>query len=158
MSNSKIRSWIYRAAAFLILVGIAWFFLLRESKISKDSLAEIYSVHQNAFENVQSYLLSKDADVDITDLPTIDNSFNIPHDDSQAYRDFCDGLYELMETEVSEVIAQSGTVRFVTHSSGGLLVKNHAEIACGDAPITIKSAPRDTLTDGNWYYYIIKED
>ena len=158
MSNSKIRSWIYRAIAFLIAVGIAWFLLLRESTHTQETLTDMYSLHQAALEKVSKYLLSKKANLDITDFPTIDNDFNIPYEDSNAYRDFCEGIYELMESDFKEIIAEEDTIRFVTYKSGGFLVDNHAELVCGNAPIMISGAPRDVLADGNWYYYIIKED
>ncbi|MBR5364359.1 MAG: hypothetical protein IK134_13680 [Oscillospiraceae bacterium] len=157
MSNSKIRHWVYTAIGILILIGIAWFLLLRESKVTANSLSGVYSAHQKAFENVASYLLDREAAVDITDLPTIDNGFNIPVEQSDAYDAFSDGLYELMETEICEIIAAGDSVRFVTPKSGGILVQNHGELAVGNAPIAVYGAPRDVLT-GKWYYYIVKED
>ena len=158
MSNEKIRRWIYRAVAFLILVGIGWFLLLRESRNTKQTLNEMYQAHQQAFEDCASYLLEKDANVDITGLPTIDNKYDIPYEDTKAYTRFMDGLYEVMETDIKEIAAANGCVRFVTYKSGGFLVQTKGAIACGDAPAFLSSTPRDVLNDSGWYYYIIKEE
>ena len=157
MSNAKIRHWVYTAIGILILISGCWFLLMRESKITQESLQDTYSAHEKALQDVASYLLAKEASVDITGLPTIDNGYNIPVEQTQAYDAFSDGLNEVLREDFQEVIAEGDSVRFVTPKSGGLLVQNHGELAVGNAPISVNDAPRAAL-NGSWYYYIVKED
>lgn len=157
MPNSKIRHWVYLAIGFLILVSGAWFLLMRESKITEESASEIYSAHQKAFEDVASYLIAKEANIDIAGIPTIDNDYGIPYEQSQAYEAFCNGIYEIMGEDIREIIAEGDTVRFLTPKSGGFLVQTYLEIAAGNAPVSVNDAPRGTIS-GKWYYYIVKGD
>lgn len=157
MSNEKIRHWVYTGIGIALLIWAAWFLLMHPSKVSKDSIQEIYTAHSQAFEDVASYLLAKDISADITSLPNIDNSFGIPKEDSPAYDKYSSGIFNLMETEVDEIVVSGDTVRFVLKKHGGFLVQTYGVLAAGNAPISLDDSPRDTLT-GKWYYYIMKKD
>lgn len=161
MSNQKIRSWIYRAVALLILFGAAWFLLLRESLHTEEYIkSEYFSAHSQALETIVSYLCDKCGDqyIDITDLPTIDNrGFGVPSEDTPAYRAYSDGIFEVMETAFQEIIYDNGSVQFVSHKSGGFLVQDYVIVAYKEDDITVKKAPRTILSGEDWTYFVVKE-
>ena len=159
MSNAKLRHWIYLAIGFLILFAAAWFLLMRPARHTDETMQEIYSEHRAAFEAAASYLCSKDLNTDITAIPTIDERFGIPVEDSNAYAAFNDAIIELFHTEIASVRCENGTVIFRTPKSGGILVSRSAAFAYGEPPLSLSGAPRNPLPDSKWYYYIsIKED
>lgn len=157
MSNEKIRHWIYMAIGFLILFSCGWYLLMHPSQVTKESLLDAYNAQQQAFENVASYLASKDISTDITDMPSVDNHFGVPKEDSAAYENYNSGMVTLMQHDVREVIVNGSIVRFVLKKHGGFLVREYGVIASGDAPISLNGSPRDDLAEG-WYFYIMKED
>jgi hypothetical protein len=77
-----------------------------------ETMPEIYSEHRAAFEAAASYLCSKDLNTDITAIPTIDERFGIPVEDSNAYAAFNDAIIELFHTEIASVRCENGTVIF----------------------------------------------
>ena len=122
MSNQKLRHWIYLAIGFLILASTAWWFLAHPSKLTDDYVKnEIFTVHRQAFDGVSDYLKKKDIIADITAIPTVDNPFGIPNEDSDACRAYNDGITELMHTEIAEVAYTGTAVQFTTNPSGGFL-------------------------------------
>lgn len=158
MSNAKIRAWIYRAIAFLILAGIAGFILIRPSKLTEDYIKnEIYSVHEQQFQDAADYLMAKDVVATITELPSIDNSFGIPREDSDAYRSCNEGICVVMRTAIEEIVSTGDSVQFITPKSGGMLNQEYVVIVCGEAPLMLHGAPRNTLSGSDWSYYIVTE-
>ncbi len=161
MSNSKIRHWIYMALGFLILVGCAWFLLLRESKLSEQYLqSEIMAVRQDDLNAVISYLTEKggESQYHITDLPSIDNSyFGVPNEDSDECRRYNDAVTSLMRTSFSEILYHDGAVRFVTPRSGGILNSNYIVLAYRETAPVLSGAPQTMLKQQDWSYYLITE-
>ncbi len=160
MSNEKIRRWVYRAIGFLILCSIAWFLLLRESHHTEEYIkAEYFDTHRQALTNIVTYLCDKcgDSYIDMTDLPTVDNgSFGVPSEDTDAYRAYSSGVFEVMESAFPEIIYNNGKIQFISQKSGGFLVQDYVILAYCEDTAVIKDAPQNQLAEKHWSYYIIK--
>lgn len=158
MSNEKIRTWIYRGIAVLILAGIAFFVLIRPSKLTENYIEqEIYSTRQQYFQDVADYLMAKKVVTTITGLPTIDEHYGIPSEDTDAYRDCNEGIIMVMRSEIDEIVSTKTAVQFITPKSGGLLNREYVILMYGETPPTLHGAPRQTLNGEKWAYYIITE-
>ncbi len=157
MSNEKLRHWIY-TAIFIALLGCgAWFFLLRDSGITQESVAEILRAQEKSFADVADYLIAKKCHADILDLPTIDNhGFGVPTEDTNEYRAYNDGLYKLMEKEGALTVHSDGSyVLFKFPAQGGLLTRQYFVIAKNADYRSIPGENPAQLT-GDWQYYIIE--
>lgn len=161
MSNAKIRHWIYLALGFLILCSGAWFLLLRESKLTEEYLeTEIMPLYQKELDAVTAYLTEAGGEnfYDINGVPGIDNShFNVPTEDSDAYRSYNSAVITLLRTNFSEIIYQQGVIHFVTPRSGGLLHSDYMILAYHSNAPMLKGAPRTQLSQPEWSYYIVTE-
>lgn len=158
MSNAKIRAWIFRAVVILILAGIGLFVLIHPSKLTEHYLkTELFSVFQEHFQDVADYLQAKKTVTAITGLPTIDEHYGIPSEDTDAYRDCNEGIIMLMRSEITEIVSTEKNVQFITPKSGGLLNQEYAVIVYGDAPPTLHGAPCNSLDGKKWFYYIVTE-
>ena len=157
MTNAKIRHWIYVALGFLILCGAAFFLLLRESSYSESNAAEVYAAHEQAYQEVVSYLRKKEILTDIKGIPTIDHRYGILPEDTDEYRSFLDAVTELMNTDIKNIVSDEETVQFTTGKSGGFLNQNYLTFVYGDAPPTLSGAPRSEMPQKKWYYYLRKE-
>ncbi len=159
MSNAKLRHWIYLAIGFLILIAAGWFLLMRPARHTDETMPEIFSEHRAAFQAVAVYLCSKDIPTNITAVPTIDERFGIPVEDTDPYHAYNDGIIELLHTEIDSVRYADGTVTFMTPESGGFAVRCRSAFAYGNVPPEESGAPRNPLPESNWYYFIsMKEE
>ena len=157
MSNKKIKSLIYTAIVILILAGVGWYLLLRPSKYTDDSVKALFTERREPMQTVAKYLREQKIDTDITDIPTVDHRFGIPVEDTDAYRAFNDAVITLMRTECSEIIANDGTVQFITPKSGGFLCPSYAILVHGEMPPVYLDAAQSDLGQQNWKYYIVTE-
>ena len=154
MSNAKIRAWVYRAIGFLILCGIAWFFLLRSSEYDADAAKKIFSDHKANFQTVAEYMIDKKIETDILGFRTIDNSYGIRGEDTPEFKKFSAALSSLQQSQaIDSVHSHSGIVTFNTYSSGGMLVENHVELSYADDTET-KASLGSRLPEAHWFYSI----
>ena len=157
MSNAKIRHWIYVAIGFLILCGIGFFLLLRESKYSDASAPELFAAHESEYQEVVTYLRKKEIYTDVKAVPTIDNRYGIIPEDTEEYRAFYDAISRLMLEDVSEIVSTEECIQFRSPKSGGFLNQSYITFVYGDAPPMIGDAPRSEMAQKNWYYFLGKE-
>lgn len=153
MSNEKIRGWVYRGLAVLILCGIAWYFLMRQSPYDADMAREIFSSRKSAMKTVAQFLIDRNVQTDILDKLTVDNHYGIPAEDSDEYRAFSNALTELMTTEFDTVRSHNGVISFETPNGGGLLLRSHAVITYVPSPGNM--ALGMPLSESKWYYEIV---
>lgn len=157
MSNEKLRHWIY-VAIFIALLGCgAWFLLLRDSGITRESVTETLKAQEQSFTDVADFLIKRKYTADILELPTVDNhGFGIPGEDTNEYRAYIDGLNKLMEKEGGLTVHTNGSyVLFTFPAQGGLLARQYFVIAKNADSASIPGENPAALT-GDWQYYIIE--
>lgn len=154
MSNAKIRSWVYRAIAFLILCGIAWYLLLHPSSYDENKAKQIFNDHKAAFQTTVAYLIEKDIETDILGFRTIDNGYGIRSEDTKEFRAFAEALSELQQSEaVDSVHSHGGIISFRTPSDGGFLAQNCAVLSYKD-DADKNAALGMPLPESKWFYEI----
>ena len=157
MSMQKLRHWIYTAIGILILIGAAWFLLLRSPGITKESIRETLNAQSTYYKAVADYLISKDYNTEITDLPTIDHSFGIKGEDTNAYRDFISAIEKLYEKEGKLIIRTDGNYVLFKHpAQGGLLSQAYFVIAVNADGHSLTGEQPASLGVGDWQYYNVE--
>ena len=156
MSNSKIRKYIYTALLILLIGCGIWYFLMHPAKYSEKFLQDSYEEHWDAFKTVTTYLTAKEFHADITGVPTVDNHFGIPQEDSDPYRAYVSDVTELMRAACAEIIVDGQNIKFYYPEKGGLLNRKYALLVYSKDGSGIEQTSRFENKDKNWYYAIVE--
>ena len=155
MSNQKLRSIIY-TVVFVVLIGTGlWWLLLHADGLNAESAEQCFADNRKVLENIADYMTKNKLDVNVTDVPTLDNRFGIESVDSDAYRSFNDDLINFMRASCKRVHSTGSTVEFYMPAKGGLLCPRHLVLAYGDAVSTIGDSSPLPMKEEGWSYYLV---
>ena len=143
------------ALVILVLVGgIAWFILLRPEVISQETVTQDFQAHRKAYEDVAYYLQEKKITTEITDIPLAGHSYEgVVFEDSDAYRAFMDGIYEIMCEDHDAIVSDGESVEFVYHSTGGKFVKLYGSVIYNGEK-NVEGKITVPLTTDGWHLYL----
>lgn len=145
--------------ALLIIVivgGVGWFVLLRPEQVSNETLKQDFAAHEKDYESVGTYLLKRKITTEITDIAIADKpQEGIVYEDSDEYKAFMDGWYNLMQENHTAIRSDGTQVEFVYESTGGLLNRKYGAIIY-NGKNEVDGKTTVYLQKKGWHMYVTK--